>query len=126
MRLVSFTRVGDGERILGALDGDRILDLGAAAAVVAPGLDSGGRLRSLDALLQGWDQGLPLARTVLDRASRADGAAREALASAWRPRSRITLQSPVSRPGSFRDFYAFEDHVKNARGRRGLPVPPEW
>src|SRR5206468_2056784 len=31
-----------------------------------------------------------------------------------------------SRPPTIRDFYAFEAHVKNARGRRGLPVPAEW
>lgn len=27
---------------------------------------------------------------------------------------------------SFRDFYAFEQHVKTARGRRGLEMIPEW
>jgi len=27
---------------------------------------------------------------------------------------------------SFRDFYAFEQHVKSARGRRGLEMIPEW
>ena len=30
---------------------------------------------------------------------------------------------PIS---SFRDFYAFEQHVRTARGHRGLDVPPEW
>jgi fumarylacetoacetate (FAA) hydrolase len=29
-------------------------------------------------------------------------------------------------PRSFRDFYAFEQHVRQARARRGLDVPPEW
>ncbi|HRE49467.1 MAG TPA: fumarylacetoacetate hydrolase family protein [Aggregatilineales bacterium] len=27
---------------------------------------------------------------------------------------------------TFRDFYAFEAHVKTARARRGLPMIPEW
>jgi fumarylacetoacetate (FAA) hydrolase len=27
---------------------------------------------------------------------------------------------------SFRDFYAFEEHVRNARKRRGLDMVPEW
>jgi fumarylacetoacetate (FAA) hydrolase len=36
------------------------------------------------------------------------------------------LHPPVSRPSAIRDFYSFETHVKNARARRGLPVPPEW
>jgi fumarylacetoacetate (FAA) hydrolase len=33
---------------------------------------------------------------------------------------------PVARPGSFRDFYAFEQHVKTARAGRGLKMIPEW
>ncbi len=33
---------------------------------------------------------------------------------------------PVLVPPSVRDFYAFEAHVRNARQKRGLEVPPEW
>jgi 2-keto-4-pentenoate hydratase/2-oxohepta-3-ene-1,7-dioic acid hydratase in catechol pathway len=40
--------------------------------------------------------------------------------------SDITLLSPIPRPVSIRDFYAFEEHVKTARARRGLDVIPEW
>jgi fumarylacetoacetate (FAA) hydrolase len=36
----------------------------------------------------------------------------------WRP--------PVLHPPNFRDFYAFEEHVRTARARRGLEVVPEW
>lgn len=36
------------------------------------------------------------------------------------------LLSPLPTPRSFRDFYAFEEHVKTARGRRGLEMVPEW
>lgn len=35
------------------------------------------------------------------------------------------LDLPV-RPTSFRDFYAFEEHVRNARRHRGLDMIPEW
>ena len=38
----------------------------------------------------------------------------------------VDLRAPVLRPPSVRDFYAFEQHVANARARRGLDVPPEW
>ncbi len=34
--------------------------------------------------------------------------------------------APLPDPVSIRDFYAFEDHVRNARQRRGLAVVPEW
>ncbi len=128
MRLVAFTRKGASEPALGALAGAEVVDLAAAASGLAPGLDPGGRLRSLDALLADWENGLPLARTVLDRALGTSGEARRALlaAGAILPLPGVELRPPVSRPPTFRDFYAFEAHVRNARARRGLPVPPEW
>lgn len=38
----------------------------------------------------------------------------------------VYLRAPVLRPPSVRDFYAFEQHVRAARERRGAKVPPEW
>jgi fumarylacetoacetate (FAA) hydrolase len=38
----------------------------------------------------------------------------------------VLLRAPVLRPPSVRDFYAFEQHVRAARERRGEKVPPEW
>jgi fumarylacetoacetate (FAA) hydrolase len=54
----------------------------------------------------------------------------ETRAAAWKgPRyreSEFFFLPPVVRPPSFRDFYAFEQHVKTARAKRGLEVPPAW
>jgi len=36
------------------------------------------------------------------------------------------LLPPVPNPTSFRDFYAFEQHVKAARKLRGLDMNPDW
>jgi 2-keto-4-pentenoate hydratase/2-oxohepta-3-ene-1,7-dioic acid hydratase in catechol pathway len=36
------------------------------------------------------------------------------------------LLAPIPRPPSVRDFYAFEQHVKTARQRRGLEMDPDW
>jgi 2-keto-4-pentenoate hydratase/2-oxohepta-3-ene-1,7-dioic acid hydratase in catechol pathway len=33
---------------------------------------------------------------------------------------------PDGRPPSIRDFMAFEEHIRQARGNRGLEVPPAW
>jgi len=33
---------------------------------------------------------------------------------------------PVPRPATFRDFYAFEQHVATCRKRRGLAMEPAW
>jgi 2-keto-4-pentenoate hydratase/2-oxohepta-3-ene-1,7-dioic acid hydratase in catechol pathway len=38
----------------------------------------------------------------------------------------VRLIAPLPTPKSFRDFYAFEQHVKSARENRGLDMIPEW
>ena len=38
----------------------------------------------------------------------------------------IRYLSPVTNPPTFRDFYAFEQHVKTARSQRNLEMIPEW
>lgn len=42
------------------------------------------------------------------------------------PLNELRLQAPLPIPRSFRDFYAFEQHVKTARENRGLKMIPEW
>lgn len=42
------------------------------------------------------------------------------------PLSSVELRAPLPKPSSIRDFYAFEEHVKTSRGRRGLEMIPEW
>jgi 2-keto-4-pentenoate hydratase/2-oxohepta-3-ene-1,7-dioic acid hydratase in catechol pathway len=36
------------------------------------------------------------------------------------------LRAPVPHPPTVRDFYAFEQHVRTARQRRGLEMDPDW
>jgi 2-keto-4-pentenoate hydratase/2-oxohepta-3-ene-1,7-dioic acid hydratase in catechol pathway len=38
----------------------------------------------------------------------------------------VKTLAPIPRPTSVRDFYAFEQHVKTARQRRGLDMDPDW
>src|SRR6266516_3029651 len=38
----------------------------------------------------------------------------------------LLLLPPIPEPPSVRDFYAFEQHVKAARAKRGLGMIPEW
>src|SRR3989449_2647019 len=40
--------------------------------------------------------------------------------------SNVRVRPPIPRPPIIRDFYAFENHVRAARARRGLPMPAEW
>jgi len=41
-------------------------------------------------------------------------------------RDEVVLHAPIPNPPSVRDFYAFEQHVKTARARRGLEMNPDW
>jgi fumarylacetoacetate (FAA) hydrolase len=75
-------------------------------------------------LLQGdevVDLGTPdiLDGLEIARAGVPAGAARHALAA-------VKVGPPLRRAPSFRDAFAFEEHVRNARGCRGASVPPEW
>jgi hypothetical protein len=40
--------------------------------------------------------------------------------------SAVRLLPPIPVPPSVRDFYAFEQHVRTARERRGLEMEPDW
>ena len=40
--------------------------------------------------------------------------------------SDVAFGSPILRPGSLRDFYAFEQHVATMWRRRDMPVPDAW
>ena len=42
------------------------------------------------------------------------------------PLDEVKLLAPLPNPRSFRDFYAFEEHVKTARENRGLEMVKEW
>jgi len=38
----------------------------------------------------------------------------------------VALLAPIPDPPTLRDFYAFEQHVKTGRAKRGLEMLPEW
>jgi fumarylacetoacetate (FAA) hydrolase len=42
------------------------------------------------------------------------------------PLDEVSLLPPIPEPPTLRDFYAFEQHVKTARAKRGLGMQPEW
>ncbi len=50
----------------------------------------------------------------------------EHLADSGVPLADVQLHSPLEQPPSFRDFYAFEAHVKTSWSNRSKPVPAAW
>lgn len=93
-----------------------------------------------------WRAGLYVGKKVMDIADAVEGApsTMQGLLNEWDkwypclleqqliehedmiPLEEIQLGAPIPRPPSFRDFYAFEQHVKTCRKRRGLEMVPEW
>ena len=80
--------------------------------------------------IRGWpgriegDRVIQLAAQTLEAFFTGGGNARE---HAEYPLDEVRLLAPVQRPPSVRDFYAFEDHVRNARAVTGRgEVVPEW
>ncbi len=80
--------------------------------------------------VRGWpgriegDRVIQLAAQTLESFFTGGGQAR---AHAEYPLDQVRLLAPVRRPPSVRDFYAFEQHVKNARAVTGRgEVPREW
>jgi fumarylacetoacetate (FAA) hydrolase len=80
-------------------------------------------------LERGWpgriegDRVIQLAAQTLQSFFTGGGKARE---HAEHRLDEVELRPPVLHPPSVRDFYAFEQHVANARARRGDGVPREW
>lgn len=100
MRFCVVELSGVGGPVLGVERDGGILPLEAPASV-------------RDALEQFGDEGLSrLARSATGKVHSVSSVTR------WLP--------PVPNPRTFRDFYAFEQHVKAARTRRGLEMIPEW
>lgn len=95
MQLVTYRR-GDADPRVGALEGDRVVDLPAFASMLE--------------LLERGPAGLDEARAAA------------AAVAMVHPIADVTLLAPLPRPRTMRDFMLVEEHVRNSFG----DVPAEW
>lgn len=112
----------------GLLHGDLLLDLetlGAWAARNGAGGEMALPVTTLELLRRGPD-GMAAAREALALAEQARPEDLTAEPGLARPLADVHLRTPIPNPPSVRDFYAFEQHVKAARARRGVGMIPEW
>ena len=147
MQFVSFTSLDPAPRA-GVLIGKTVIDLSAAAPLVFEDTETV-RWDMLD-ILRGAPEGMgidgaaEIAAAVLDQvginsadelaAMTGDADRPASLAGAYSiggaamllPLDEVRLQAPLPRPGSLRDFYAFEDHIGTIARQRGRHVPPAW
>ena len=113
MRFVSFLNQDNHER-LGLLVDENVFDL-----------SSGGHTLGLD-LPETMARFLESGEVAMDMARKVDEAARSGKLEPSSPRESLTLLSPVPRPTSCRDAYAFRQHVATARRNRGVDMIPEF
>jgi 2-keto-4-pentenoate hydratase/2-oxohepta-3-ene-1,7-dioic acid hydratase in catechol pathway len=83
-------------------------------------------------VIDGMVHGLPQGTTLIDLLGDDGERLRTAGERALREPSEVAdlgdvrLRAPLPRPSTVRDFYAFEQHVRTARQRRGLEMDPDW
>ena len=78
--------------------------------------------------VHGLEPGLTLLELLGDDGERMAHAADRARVdpSEVHPVADVQLLAPIPDPPTIRDFYAFEQHVRVARERRGLGMDPDW
>jgi fumarylacetoacetate (FAA) hydrolase len=111
------------------LHGDLVLDLallGQWAARNGVVLPADGLPDTVLALLQLGPDGMAGARAALALAEQARPEDLRVEAGLVYTRAAIALRTPLPNPPTLRDFYAFEQHVRAARARRGVGMIPEW
>jgi len=120
MKYVTYLHPTDGPRA-GFLHGANVVDLERSAKWMAQG--SGPEFGMLPSSLLRFLELGPAAQERARQIAAASGLENQGF---WLPLDQVKLLPPLPLPRSFRDFYAFEEHVKTARGRRGLEMVPQW
>jgi fumarylacetoacetate (FAA) hydrolase len=128
MKLVTF-RTRDRDTRAGVLFGERVFALDYPT-VLELLRDPEGMAKAHDVLresgkeyIQGEaDAQVPLAEAALSMVSKVIHERH----SAEYTLHELVLLAPIPEPPTIRDFYAFEQHVKTARAKRGAGMIPEW
>lgn len=125
MKLVTYSPIAGIER-LGLMIENRILDLEFAhrAAIGQAALQAGYLPSNILDFLRLGAVAMSDAQAI--EAWFAKHSTKEDLAEIWYFAESVTLCSPVPRPTSMRDGYAFRQHVEAARRNRGLEMIPEF
>jgi fumarylacetoacetate (FAA) hydrolase len=130
MKLLSFSAKGEHQIRLGFLLQNQVLDV----LKMAKWMELNKRVStynqipgSVRGLLENWQKTFPLLKNLAENLKNQEVEQifvhNESIA--YRPEE-ITYYPPLLNPPSFRDFYAFEQHVKTCRSLRNLEMISEW
>jgi fumarylacetoacetate (FAA) hydrolase len=128
MRLVTYVKNGGPELVgihTGSLGSGSIVDVARALDELAARMPGAGPLPHAPSdmldLIRRQDALMPALRKIEERLAQGD-----LPPACVSDESAVTLRSPVPRPTSMRDGYAFRQHVEAARRNRGVPMIPEF
>ncbi|MBL7013627.1 MAG: fumarylacetoacetate hydrolase family protein [Candidatus Marinimicrobia bacterium] len=130
MKFVTYTRIVGTEPRFGFIRDNYVVDILYAAIFIN---DSQGNQEflsiptSLKRALENWDDSFEslkkLERSLPDSLIHTYSAHEKSIAVSL---DSVQFLPPVPDPRTFRDYYAFEQHVKTARKNRGLEIDPLW
>tara|TARA_B100000959_G_scaffold270451_1_gene317408 strand:- start:1 stop:987 length:987 start_codon:yes stop_codon:yes gene_type:complete len=130
MKFVTYARTEDAEPRFGFVRGNWIVDVSYAAIYMNKSQGNQEFLsipNSLQRALENWVESF-------EKLKKLDSSLSDSLIHTYSingecvvtAKDLVVFFPPVPAPRTFRDFYAFEQHVKSARHSRGLEMDPLW
>ena len=123
MKFLTFKTKNDNEIRFGFKSYKKVIDIGLAAKWLYEKKNDNSFINiplTLHKALEKWDQNFRLLKALDSKLSDFN------IESFSYKESDLTILPPIINPPAFRDFYAFEQHVKAARKLRGLEMHPDW
>ena len=123
MKFLTFKTKNDNEIRFGFKSYKKVIDIGLAAKWLYEKKNDNSFINiplTLHKALEKWDQNFRLLKALDSKLSDFN------IESFSYKESDLTILPPIINPPAFRDFYAFEQHVKAARKLRKLDMHPDW
>ena len=123
MKFLTFKTKNDNEIRFGFKSYEKVVDIGLAAKWLYEKKNDNSFINiplTLHKALEKWDQNFTLLKALDTKLDDFD------IESFSYKESDLTILPPIINPPAFRDFYAFEQHVKAARKLRKLDMHPDW
>ena len=123
MKFLTYTEKHDPSPLFGFKIGNLVVDIHRSAQWINDNQNNDYFLslpETLKEALENWDLNFSVLKQLESAVSNVD------LKSLSTDESDLVILPPIPEPPAFRDFYAFEQHVKAARKLRGLEMNPDW
>ena len=122
MKFLTYIEKKNSTKGYGFLENDRVIDIPLAAKWISDNNNNHfiSLPNSLKEALENWTHNYVILKELENEISGID------IESFSYEESDLIMLSPIPDPPAFRDFYAFEQHVKAARKLRGLEMNPDW